>query len=206
MNREPKGFNPHPYAYHYELVLEISDITHLGLGMGRDNGWVIQVPFCWPGEKVRVRIFRNYANYSQADLVEVISHSPDRTIPCCELYGSCGGCQYQGASYEAQLKWKRQQVENSLIRLGGISVKVNPVVPSPRPYGYRTKLTPHYQGGRKGKDLTIGFLRQGSRRALVDVSQCPIATEKINEMLPIVREELRSNPKKKRAKLPLREI
>ena len=65
MNPEPKGFNPHPYPYHHILEVEISDITNLGVGIGRDNDWVIQVPFCWPGEKVKVRIYRNHSNYSQ---------------------------------------------------------------------------------------------------------------------------------------------
>ncbi len=198
MNHQPKGFTAIPYAYHHELVLEISDISNLGIGIGRDNGWVIQVPYCWPGEKIRARIYRNHSNYSQADLVEVLEPSTDRVTPVCKLYGSCGGCQYQGSSYEAQLLWKRKQVENSLVRLGGISVEVNPVVPSPKPYGYRSKLTPHYQGGRKGEDLTIGFLKQGSRRALVDVKSCPIATDAINEALPEARDQLRSTPPKKR--------
>jgi tRNA/tmRNA/rRNA uracil-C5-methylase (TrmA/RlmC/RlmD family) len=207
MNREPKGFSPYPYPYHHELELEITDISNLGIGIGRDEGWVIQVPYCWPGEKIRARIYRNHPNYSEADLIEVITPSPDRTDPLCKLYGNCGGCQYQGARYEAQIKWKRQQVENSLVRLGGISVPVNPVVPSPKPYGYRSKLTPHYQGGSSGKDLSIGFLRQGSRRALVDVDHCPIATDKINHALPKAREELIKAPKKKRGgTLLLREV
>jgi 23S rRNA (uracil1939-C5)-methyltransferase len=207
MNREPKGFVPTPYPYHHELELEISDITNLGVGIGRDDGWVVQVPYCWPGEKVRVRIFRNHANYSQADLVEVTEPSPDRIEPLCSLYGTCGGCQYQGVRYETQLRWKREQVENSLVRLGGLSVEVKPVLPSPRPFGYRSKLTPHFQGGRQGKDLTIGFLRQGSRKALVDVAQCPIATDAINQAMPAAREELQKAPKRKRGgTLLLREV
>ena len=207
MNHPPKGFISHPYPYHHELDLVISDISNLGVGIGRVDGWVIQVPYCWPGEQVRAKIFRNHSNYSQADLVEVIKPSEDRVEPVCTLYGSCGGCQYQGARYGAQLKWKRQQVENSLVRLGGISVAVNPVIPSPKQFGYRSKLTPHYQGSRKDKQLTIGFLRQGSRRALVDVSQCPIATEGINQALPIARQELLQAPKKKRGgTLLLREV
>ena len=207
MNRQPKGFLPNPYPYHHELELDISDITNLGIGIGRDDGWVIQVPYCWPGERIRARIYQNHTSYSQADLIEVINPSPDRTEPVCPLYGSCGGCQYQGATYEAQLKWKRQQVENSLVRLGGVSVPVNPVIPSPKPFGYRSKLTPHYQGGRDGETLTIGFLRQGSRKALVDVAQCPIATEGINEALPGARDELRNRPKKKKGgTLLLREV
>ena len=207
MNREPKGFVPTPYPYHHELELEISDITNLGVGIGRDDGRVVQVPYCSPGEKVRARIFRNHANYSQADLVEVTKPSPDRIDPQCNLYGTCGGCQYQGVRYGAQLRWKREQVENSLVRLGGLSVPVDPVIPSPQPFGYRSKLTPHFQGGRQGKELTIGFLRQGSRKALVDVAQCPIATDAINQALPAAREELQKAPKKKRGgTLLLREV
>lgn len=207
MNRIPKGFIAHPYPYHHELELLISDITNLGVGIGRDQGWVIQVPFCWPGEKVKVRIFRNHNNYSQADLVEVLTPSNDRIEPVCKLHGICGGCQYQGARYEAQLLWKHQQVENSLVRLGKVTVPVNPVIPSPKPFGYRSKLTPHYQGGRRGEDLSIGFLRNGSRRALVDVTHCPIATDAINQALPMAREELKNAPKKKKGgTLLLREV
>jgi len=198
MNQEPKGFVPTPYPYHHELELEISDITNLGVGIGRDDGWVVQVPHCWPGEKVKARIFRNHANYSQADLVEVTKPSADRIDPQCNLYGVCGGCQYQGVRYDSQLRWKGEQVENSLVRLGGLSVPVGPVIPSPRPFGYRSKLTPHFQGGRQGKELTIGFLRQGSRKVLVDVAQCPIATDAINQALPAAREELQNAPKRKR--------
>lgn len=198
MNRVPKGFIAEPYPYHHELELLISDITNLGVGIGRDKDWVIQVPYCWPGEKVRVRIFRNHSNYSQADLIEVMTPSGDRIDPVCKLHGICGGCQYQGARYETQLQWKRQQVENSLVRLGNISVPVKSVIPSPKAFGYRSKLTPHYQGGRQDGDLTIGFLRNGSRRALVDVSRCPIATDAINDALPEAREALRKAPKRKK--------
>ena len=73
MNREPKGFSPDPYPYHHELELEITDISNLGIGIGRDEGWVIQVPYCWPGEKIRARFYRNHPNYSEADLIELIT-------------------------------------------------------------------------------------------------------------------------------------
>ena len=91
MNQEPKGFNPHPYPYHYELELKISDISNLGVGIGRDSGWVIQVPFCWPGEKVRARIFKNHSNYSQADLVEIINPRPTGLLPNANFTGHAEG-------------------------------------------------------------------------------------------------------------------
>ena len=93
------------------------------------------------------------------------------------------------------------------MRLGGVSVEVLPVIPSPRSFGYRSKLTPHYQGNRQGQELTIGFLRQGSRRALVDVTNCPIATDTINDALPQARENLqRTHRKKGGGTLLLREV
>ena len=191
MQAPPKGFLDRPYPYHHELVLEIENVTNLGYGIARDEGWVVQVAFALPGERVRARVFRNHKNYSEADCMEVLSSAPERVEPRCELFGTCGGCQYQAVRYETQLAWKRKQVEESLARIGGIDVQVEPVEPSPRTYGYRSKLTPHYGRARNSEDRKVGFLRHGSRRALVDVEQCPIATEAINEALPEAREELR---------------
>ena len=76
----PKGFSPNPYPYHHELNVEIDSLSNLGLGIGRDKGWVIQVPFVLPGEIVRVRIFRNHKNYSSADCIEILEQSASRLI------------------------------------------------------------------------------------------------------------------------------
>lgn len=190
--RPPKVFNAVPFAYHQEIELEIGDLTNLGEGVGRVDGWVVMVPQVLPGELVRARVWKNHKNYSQADLVEVLRPSPDRVEPVCPLFGQCGGCQYQHLSYNAQLEWKRKQVEELLRRLGGIEApEVEAPQASPREYGYRSKLTPHF--GRPSEsegELPIGFLRRGQRR-LVDVPQCPIATEAINERLPSLRAEVR---------------
>lgn len=190
--RQPKAFNATPFAYHQELDLDIGDLTNLGEGVGRVDGWVVMVPFALPGERVRARVWKNHKNYSQADLVEVLKASPDRVAPQCQLFGECGGCQYQHLSYTAQLEWKRKQVVELLRRLGGVA---DPIVEtpqgSPREYAYRSKLTPHF--GRPGEsegELPIGFLRRGQRR-LIDVPHCPIATDAINARLPSLRTEIR---------------
>jgi tRNA/tmRNA/rRNA uracil-C5-methylase (TrmA/RlmC/RlmD family) len=59
------------------------------------NGWVIMVPNVIPSEVVRVCIYRNYKFYSEADLVKIITSSPDRIMPKFPLFKECGGCQYQ---------------------------------------------------------------------------------------------------------------
>ncbi|HUG10585.1 MAG TPA: class I SAM-dependent RNA methyltransferase [Opitutaceae bacterium] len=223
---KPKKFNDRPFPYHHELELTVESLTNLGAGVARvelgDPGtkWVVFIPFALPGERVRARIFRNHANYSEADLVEVLDPSPQRIAPRCPLFGTCGGCQYQNLAYPAQLEWKRRHVAELLQRLARIDAPVSPVVPSPREFGYRSKLTPHFSAPARGKINPaapgnaqgtvepgplavgegraanpagmppIGFLRAGSRFNLVDVPQCPIATPGINAALENVRAEV----------------
>ncbi|GAA6013747.1 hypothetical protein JCM10207_008178 [Rhodosporidiobolus poonsookiae] len=93
-------------------------------------------------------------------------------------------------------------------------------LPSPLQYAYRTKLTPHFQtpptgkpkGGRSKKmsveaaakedearlkrrddwELTIGFEQKGRRRIL-DIEDCPIATEVINRAMTAERQKVHDN-------------
>jgi 23S rRNA (uracil1939-C5)-methyltransferase/tRNA (uracil-5-)-methyltransferase len=213
-----KKFNDQPFPYHHELEMEIATLTNLGVGLGRvqvgEGKWVVMVPFTLPGEKVRVRVFRNHKNYSEADLLAVLTPSPHRIDPKCPLFGKCGGCQYQHLTYAEQLKWKRQQVEELLKFMAGVEFAVNPVIGSPREFGYRSKITPHFRAWHGGsasrptaamgtigsataagqetsppeeKIHPIGFLKQGTRFDIIDVPQCPIATPEINGKLAEVR-------------------
>lgn len=203
----PKNFVPQPFAYHEEIELTIDTLTNLGAGLGRVDGWVVMVPFALPGERVRVRVFRNHSQHSEADLLEVLTPSPQRVEPLCPLFGQCGGCQYQHLAYPEQLAWKTRQVQELLERLGGFTHPVEPAIGSPRSYGYRSKLTPHYPRPREA-DFPIGFLYNGRRNHLVDVPQCPIATDAINAALPTEREGLRSRllGKKRGGTLLLRHV
>ena len=193
MAKAPRGFREGKFQYHEEVELVIDNLTNLGLGVGRIDGWVVMVNFALPGERVRARVYRNHANYSDADLVEVLEASPDRVEPRCSLFGLCGGCQYQNLNYEAQLKFKTCHVQELVDRQLSGNFEVEPAIGSPQPFGYRSKLTPHFHKPREGRDFRIGFLEVGRRNRLVDVAQCPIATEAINEALPGVRQSVIDN-------------
>jgi tRNA/tmRNA/rRNA uracil-C5-methylase (TrmA/RlmC/RlmD family) len=194
-----KKFNDRPFGYHQEIELSIATLTNLGVGLGRvdleggDGGrkWVVMVAFALPGERVRARVFRNHANFSEADLLEVIRPSESRIEPKCALFGLCGGCQYQNLRYEEQLEWKRRQVAELIEHMAGLTLAVSPVIGSPRPFGYRSKITPHFNAPRAGSELAIGFLRQGTRFDIVDVARCEIATDAINARLGAARDEIR---------------
>ncbi len=200
-----KKFNDQPFPYHAELELDISTLTNLGVGLGRvplpdsqlstfnpqltqtQSGWVVMVPFTLPGERVRARVYRNHKNFTEADLLAVLTPSPHRVVPRCELFGRCGGCQYQHLAHDQQLLWKQRQVRELLQHMAGVDFEVPPVVPSPKEFGYRSKITPHFSPSRDGGPMPIGFLKQGNRFELVDVPQCPIATDAINARLTAVR-------------------
>ena len=189
MLRKPRKFNPDPFEYHQELTLEIESLTNLGQGVARIDNWVVFTTFALPGETVRARVFRNSANYSEADLLEVVAPSTDRVEPRCPMFYQCGGCQYQNLSYTKQLEWKQRQVAELLQRMAGIDHPVDPVHPSPVTYGYRSKITPHFQKPRDGQMGPIGFLLFGRRQQLIDVGHCPIASETINTKRPEIRKE-----------------
>ena len=172
--RQSKKFKAYPFDYHQEIEVEIDALSNLGVGIARVQidaedpgfqstipglaskksesvGWVVFVPHTLPGEKVLARIFRNDKSHSQGDLVKVIEPSPDRLEPNCELFGKCGGCQYQHLSYEKQLTWKTRQVEELLQHMAGVETTVSPAIPSPKQWGYRSKITPHFKRPRDGK-------------------------------------------------------
>lgn len=192
----PKNFNSEPFSYHQEIKIRIDTLTNLGIGLGRIDNWVVMVPFALPGEFVRAKVYRNFKNYSDADLVEVIEASPHRVSPKCDLFDICGGCQYQNFEYSQQLLWKQRQIQEIFQKLAGVTIEVNPTVPSPKEYSYRSKITPHFPKPNLSEVFPIGFLKNGGRNQLVDVPQCPIATDAINQAMPIEREKITSLRKK----------
>jgi len=166
--------------------LEIEDIAFGGAGVGRLNGKTIFVPLTIDGERVTARVVREKKQFAEAELEEVVDASPRRAQPACPYFGRCGGCSYQHISYEHQLELKHRQVEQILRRIGGIAhPPMQPIIPSPKPYGYRNRVTVHAEDG------VIGYYRRNAHR-LIDVACCPIADPTVNRALA----ELRSrNPR-----------
>ena len=54
----------------------------------------------------------------------------------CMYAKKCGGCDYQGISYEKQLKNKQELVKKNV----GKFCKVNPIIGMEQPYHYRNKV------------------------------------------------------------------
>lgn len=207
--RPPRKFKPVPFAYHEEIELDIQTLTNMGQGLGRIDEWVVMVRFALPGERVRARVYRNDKNFSEADLIEVITPSPHRIEAPCSVFTECGGCQYQHFEYSAQLEWKSRQVKELLWHMVRIEHPVLPAIASPKGYGYRSKLTPHFELPRGDRPMAIGFLKAGTRSRHVDITRCELVSDAMNQTLARLREKTAkkhaTTPFKKGGTLLLRE-
>eukprot|EP00934_Nitzschia_sp_Nitz4_P008173 Nitzschia sp. Nitz4//scaffold80_size88189//16117//17797//NITZ4_005081-RA/size88189-processed-gene-0.27-mRNA-1//-1//CDS//3329558612//8163//frame0 len=165
--------------------------------------WKVHVPMVLPGEKVRVRIFKNFDGYSEADLVQVVQPSSVRVQPKCPLAGRCGGCQLQHVEIETQRTWKTDHVRQGLLgqKIEGysteeqINAKLFRTAGTDQVYEYRSKLTPHYEAPKRNAETEeyemgpIGF-QQCFSKEIIDVEECPIATPAINAKYKETRSEL----------------
>jgi tRNA/tmRNA/rRNA uracil-C5-methylase (TrmA/RlmC/RlmD family) len=164
------------------IDLKIEDIAFGGKGVGREQGKAVFVPYTVEGETVSAEILREKKQFAEAELVEVKQSSPHRVTPDCPYFRRCGGCAYQHIDYEHQLAIKWRQVRNALQRIGKLKdIPLRPIIPSPKQYAYRNRITVHVQDG------VIGFFRRDSHR-LIDIEQCPISCDEVNRALTELRE------------------
>ncbi len=137
---------------------------------------VLFVRFALPGETVEVRLGERKRDYGFAETVAVLSPSRHRVSPPCGVFGVCGGCQLQHASYPYQLEMKREVLREAFRRIAGRDVAPESAPPG-EPFGYRHRA----QFKTDGRE--IGFFAERSRR-IVPVSHCPLMADAINRVLP----------------------
>ena len=143
------------------------------------DGRVVFVPLAAPGERVRVQLTREKERVAWGELVAVERPGPDRVPPACHLFGSCGGCQWQHVTLQAQQRAKKTIVERAL----GLSA-IEPVVAASPALGYRDRA--RLAVGEGAAPRAVGFRARGSRD-IVDVPSCPLFSPALEAALPAVR-------------------
>ena len=103
------------------IMLEITDLTEEGQGVGKKDGLVFFVKDSVMGDLVEARILKVKKNYAYAKVEKLLEASPYRIAPLCPVAEKCGGCQLQHLSYEKELAWKEDRIAQSLIRIAGLS-------------------------------------------------------------------------------------
>jgi tRNA/tmRNA/rRNA uracil-C5-methylase (TrmA/RlmC/RlmD family) len=161
-----------------EIELTIERLAAGGEGVARDaGGRVVFVPFTAPGDRVRVRLVEEKPRFARGRVVELLAPGASRCDPVCPVFGSCGGCAWQHVAYTAQLSAKAAIVEDALRRIGGIEPPgAVEIVPSPAPYGWRSRTRVFAERGR------VGYRRRQSH-ALQAITRCPVLVPALDEAL-----------------------
>ncbi len=145
--------------------LWVEKAVYGGDGLARTAaGEVVFVPFSLPGE-----IVEREAAGAQ---LTVLQSAPERVEPRCMHFGVCGGCQYQMATYSAQLALKRSILRETLERAGVPDLPEIVVWGSQEAYGYRNRIRLRVREAEGA--LRLGYSVRGTNDFL-PVSMCPIA-------------------------------
>ncbi|KAJ9648032.1 tRNA(m5U54)methyltransferase [Coniosporium tulheliwenetii] len=189
---------PEPFS---EIDLTVSELSSTGdgLALAPDKSRIYVVPFTAPGDTVTAKVIKHFHDhpYTLTDFVKVQQASPHRddSLIQCPYFARCSGCQFQMLPYSYQLAHKKTIVEKAYRNFSNLSPELVPsvgdTIGSPLQYGYRTKLTPHFDGppGKRSdkrngihhpfKEVPpIGFMQKGTRKT-IDIEDCPISTDAV---------------------------
>lgn len=174
------------------VTLEITTLTHGGDGLGRLDGKAVFVSGAVPGDHVRCRLVVEKKRYAKGQLLEVLTPSPMRVKPPCAHFDDCGGCDWQQLSYADQCRWKERLFrENCLHQLSPDPAVIKPLLVSPQPLGYRSRV--QFKCCMTSSGFKLGFYRRGSH-AVVDLISCPVVDPKINILIPQLRQLFDDSP------------
>jgi 23S rRNA (uracil1939-C5)-methyltransferase len=187
------------------VELWVDRMAYGGSGVARLDGLVILVRGAFPGDRVMARIVKKKKDYALAELLEVIDPSPDRVGAPCPYSGYCGGCDFQALKYERQLEYKKEQIKDSMARIGSLAgIPIHDVIPSQRIYGYRNKmefsfsnrawLLPEEYG--KGEDrggIGLGLHVGGSFYKIIDMDACMLQQDTGNLILREIKRYVRKS-------------
>jgi 23S rRNA (uracil1939-C5)-methyltransferase len=170
------------------LTLDVESLAYGGKGVARRNGYVVFVAGGLPGDRVKAEVTKAKRGYAEASATEILRESPERIAPRCDHAGEpCPGAPWQGLVYEEQLHHKQRQVQDALVRLGGLTgFELEEIEPAVEQWRYRNKL--EYSFGERDGELVLGFHARGRWDLVVDAEDCQLASERNNA----VRNELRA--------------
>ena len=149
--------------------VRIEKLVYGGEGLARIDGQVVLTPFVLPGEHVEVATERVKAGLLRGSGLHVLDAAPQRVIPRCEYFATCGGCHYQHADYAFELQQKREILREVLRRLAGLVYDGEIHVVSGDPWFYRNRIQLHFVHGESG------FHKTGSHD-LCAIDHCYIAS------------------------------
>ncbi|WP_372017608.1 23S rRNA (uracil(1939)-C(5))-methyltransferase RlmD [Pseudoxanthomonas sp. 10H] len=150
----------------------ILDLSHDGRGVARHaDGKTVFISGALPGETVLAEPTARSRRFDEARTLEVLDASPDRVVPRCPHFGTCGGCVLQHLAEDRQIGAKQQVLLENLERIG--KVAPGTVLPplTAGSWGYRRKGRFSVRRVNK-KDKTLVGFREQDPRFVADLREC----------------------------------
>src|SRR5262245_35180010 len=122
-----------------ELQLSIEKMVYGGDGLSHAEGNTVFVPYVLPGEQVRAATVSRKKKMVWAKALEIGNAHAERVKPCCPHFGVCGGCHYQHASYDQQVKLKIGILRETLSRMGAVNWEDQINAHTAQPMHYRNR-------------------------------------------------------------------
>ncbi|WP_153731619.1 23S rRNA (uracil(1939)-C(5))-methyltransferase RlmD [Sporosarcina obsidiansis] len=171
-----------------QLQVKIEDLTHDGAGVAKVDGYALFIQGALPGETVTVHVLKTLKKYGFAKLLEIVEPSPERVIPPCHVFPTCGGCQLQHISYEAQLKQKQKSVRDVMDRIAKLpDVPVHEVKGMDDPWRYRNKSQIPFD--TEHDRVITGFYKSRTHQ-IVDTDICLIQTTEADELMTMLKRKI----------------
>lgn len=177
------------FAKNDVVTVSIEDMGAEGEGIGKVEGFTLFVKDAIIGDVVEAKIVKSKKNYAYARLEKVLTPSPFRVEPKCELHRKCGGCQIQAMSYARQLAFKQDKVKNNLLRIGGFSEEevaavMEPIVGMEEPFRYRNKA--QYPIGKDKDGNPVAGFYAGRTHTIIPNTDCYLGREENKEILETI--------------------
>lgn len=174
------------------VTVRIEDMGTGGEGIGKVDGCALFIKDAIIGDLVEAKVMKMKKNYGYARLMNILAPSPARQNARCKEARRCGGCQIQEMDYRQQLDFKKDKVENNLLRLGAVPKEVldaamEGIIGMDEPFRYRNKAQYPIGRDREGH-LTAGFYAGRTHQIIpLPDMDCALGTE---ENQPILQEIL----------------
>ena len=164
----------------------IESIDHEGVGVAHVDGKVTFIDGGVTGERVLFTRRRSRGNFDLGSVTQVLKASSQRVTPCCQYFGTCGGCAMQHIDPAAQVAAKQRVLEDNLARIGKVTPgQLLPPVLGPA-WGYRNRarLSVHYVEKKGG--VLVGFHERRSS-FVADTLGCEVLPPAVSRLIPELR-------------------
>jgi len=154
---------------------QIEKLDNQGRGICYIDSKITFVKNALPTEKVEVKLIKETKKYQEAIVKNYIETSKKRVKSPCPYFNQCGGCSLLHSTYEDTLKYKKEKLENIMVKYAKQKTDIE-IIASPNNLSYRNKITLKIKNGQ------YGYFKNATHE-LVKIKNCLLAEPAIQNFL-----------------------